>query len=141
MTISHNTVEMVMKKINRFFILAKDENEYNEIGDMLLPAFFDISCYLRFLNNNHSIMLNNLFTEKIEILDHHNIVIDFEEIKKILKINGNFAKFSEKSDNFDKISINKDCLGLDNESATKMCKKIYSTLLPMIVSLDGTLVS
>ena len=130
-----------MQRIDKYFIQTDSEQEFNLIGNTLLSAYFNVSCYLKYLNSNESNALSNLFIEKAEILDYHNILIDYKQIKKELGIKGKFAMVQGKNIKSGDIKIDTACISYPNSKANKICQQIYSTLLYTIIGFDGKLIS
>ena len=132
---------MIMQRIDKYFIQAESEQEFNEIGDTLLSAYFDVAFYLKYLASKESEGLYNLFVERAEILDYHSILIDYNQIKKELGIKGKFASVEGSEIKSEDIKINTDCISFPNIKANNICKEIYTQLLITIVGFDGKLIS
>lgn len=132
---------MIMQRIDKYFIQAESEQEYNAIGNSLLSSYFDVAFYLKYLSSKESLGLYNLFNERAEILDYHNILIDYNQIKKELGIKGKFASVEGEGLKSDNIKINTECISYPSSKANNVCREIYSTLLVTIVGFDGKLVS
>ena len=130
-----------MKRIDKYLIQAESEQEFNAIGDSMLSAYFDTAFYLKYLQSKQGDGLFDLFVERAKILDHHNVLIDFQQIKKEFGINGKFATFDGNDIKTGSAKINTTCVTLSNSQANEICRDIYTHLLKTIVEFDGRLVS
>ena len=52
---------MIMQRIDKYFIQTDSEQEFNLIGNTLLSAYFNVSCYLKYLNSNESNALSKYY--------------------------------------------------------------------------------
>ena len=129
-----------MKRIDKFFIQAESEEEFNKIGDSMLSAYFDTVFYLKFLKSKQGDGLFDLFVERAKALDYHSVLIDFQEIKKELGLNGKFATFEGNDIKTGNAKINKKCITLSNSKANEICREIYTHLFKTIVEFDGKLI-
>ena len=126
-----------MKRLNKFFIQTESEEEYNKIGDTFLHSYFDVSLYLKYLNSKESNALNNLILENMKIWDHYNVILNFAEVKRTFKIEGDFAIFNKNNPDYKQIKINKDCIKISNEKANKICRDLHEIIYLFTIKLDG----
>ncbi len=130
-----------MQRIDNYFIQAESEQEFNTLGNTMLSAYFNVALYLKYLASKESEALYNLFIERAEILDYHNILIDYKQIKKELGIKGKFATVEGTEIKSENVKFNTDCISYPNSKANKICQDLYTKLLVTIVGFDGKIIS
>lgn len=128
-----------MKKINTYLLQADNDKEYDDYVNENLKNTFDVTLYLNLLKTNQSKLLLDIIDYNIEFFDHNNVCVNFENLKKTLKLGDRFGYVIDpkKPLSVNNIKINLNSLVLTKDEASNLCTEIHNEIFDGITKVKG----